>query len=55
MEILIMRGDKLFAVTHFASAIPRNGDTMLMDGVKVKVKEVIWHVEETRTWVEVQI
>lgn len=54
MEMFIMRDTTIFIVTHSATAIPRIGDTIMSDGVKVKVKDVIWHIEN-RTWVEIQI
>ena len=54
MELYFMRGSKLMAVTHNANAVPRVGDMIAGDNVKVQVKEVIWHLEHT-TWVEIQI
>ena len=54
MEVLIMRGAHTFIVCHNATAIPRIGDTIAADGVKVKVKDVIWHMDRT-TWVEIQV
>lgn len=54
MEILVMRGTTTFFVCHNSVAVPRIGDTIESSGVRVKVKDVIWHIEH-RTWVEVQV
>ncbi len=54
MEIFFMRGTQIIVITRNTSAIPRMGDFIAVDGVKVAVKEVIWHLDH-ETWVEVQI
>lgn len=54
MEMLIMRNTTIFFVCHNVTAIPRIGDTITSGDVKVKVKDVIWHIDDT-TWVEIQV
>lgn len=54
LEIVFVRGTQVIAVSRNISAIPRIGDFVAVDNVKVAVKEVIWHLDHS-TWVEVQI
>lgn len=54
LEIFFMRGTQVIGISRNISATPRMGDFIVVDGVKVAVKEVIWHLDHT-TWVEVQI
>jgi hypothetical protein len=54
MEMFIMRDTTVFFACHNIAAIPRIGDTITSGNVKVKVKDVIWHIDHT-TWVEVQV
>lgn len=54
LEIFFMRGTQVLVVSRNISAIPRIGDFVAVDNVKVAVKEVIWHLDHS-TWVEVQI
>ena len=54
MEILIMRGTTTIIICHNMLAVPRIGDTIETSGVKLKVKDVTWHINAT-TWVEVQV
>lgn len=54
MDMLIMRGTQTFYVCHNSTAIPRIGDTIQADGIRVKVKDVIWHIDN-KTWVEIQV
>lgn len=54
MEMFIMRDVTIFFACHNVTAVPRIGDTIHADGVKVKVRDVIWHIEN-KTWVEVQV
>ena len=54
VEMLVMRDTTIFFVCHNTAAIPRIGDTIMSGDVKIKVKDVIWHIDH-RTWVEVQV
>lgn len=54
MEILIMRDTTTFFVCHNMTSVPRIGDTIQSGDIRVKVRNVIWHIEN-RTWVEVQV
>lgn len=54
LEIFYMRGTRIIGITHNTNAVPRVGDFVTTDDVKVAVKEVIWHLDHS-TWVEVQI
>lgn len=54
MEVIIMRNTTQLAVGKNYMAVPRIGETLEMRGTKVKVKDVIWHIENT-TWVEIQV
>lgn len=54
LEIFYMRGTQTISISRNANAVPRMGDFIAVDGVKVAVKEVIWHLDHA-TWVEVQI
>lgn len=54
IDILYMNGSQIWARTQNATVVPRTGDLVVMNNIKVKVKEVIWHIENP-AWVEVQI
>lgn len=54
MEVHIMSGSTTLVVGRNYYAVPRIGDTLMMDGHEVKVNNVIWHIDN-RTWVEVQV
>ena len=54
LEVFFMKGTQTLVVSRNISAVPRMGDFIAVAGVKVAVKEVIWHLDHT-TWVEVQI
>lgn len=54
MEMLIMRGATTIILCHNTLAVPRIGETIEASGVKLKIKDVIWHINTT-TWVEVQV
>lgn len=55
MEMLIMRDTQILIVSRNVITIPRIGETLEMDNVRFKVKDVIWHLETNRTWFEVQV
>lgn len=46
---------KIVCLTNRATAIPREGDIIEMNGEYLGVKKVIWHVNERTTEVEIQI
>lgn len=54
MEMFIMRGTTTIIICHNTLAVPRIGETIESNGVRVKVKDVIWHIDN-RTWVEIQV
>lgn len=54
LEVLIMRGTQTIIISRNVSAVPRVGDSLVIEGIKVAVKEVIWHLDHS-TWVEIQI
>ena len=54
VDIFFMRGTQIIVITRNTSVIPRMGDFIEVDRIKVAVKEVIWHLDH-ETWVEVQI
>lgn len=54
MEMLIMRDTKVYSVYRNVITVPRIGDTIQDGDVRVKVKDVIWHIEN-QIWVEIQI
>ena len=54
MEMLFMRKDKVITISRNVFAVPHIGDSVVIDGIKVKVLDVIWHLDHS-TWVEVQI
>jgi len=54
MEMLIMRKDKVIIISRNVVAVPRIGDSIVSEGVKVKVLDVIWHLDHA-TWVEIQV
>lgn len=54
VEILYVQNGKLIVRSSGYSVVPRIGDKVKIDGCIVKVKDVVWHVDDI-TWVEVQI
>jgi hypothetical protein len=54
IEMFFMRGTAVITISRNVTAVPRLGDFVVISGVKVAVKEVIWHLDHA-TWVEVQI
>ena len=54
LEVLFMRGTQTIVISRNVNAVPRVGDFIAVEGVKVVVKEVVWHLDHA-TWVEVQI
>ena len=54
MEMLIMRDTKVYSICRNVTSVPRIGDTIQDGDVRVKVKDVIWHIEN-QIWVEIQI
>jgi hypothetical protein len=54
MEMLFMRKDKVIIISRNVFAVPHIGDSVVIDGIKVKVLDVIWHLDHS-TWVEIQI
>ena len=54
INLFYMNGNEIWANTSNASAVPRVGDFVVMNGLKAVVKEVVWHLEN-QTWVEIQV
>ena len=54
VEMLVMRDATVLFVCHNTAAIPRIGDIIQSGNVRIKVKDVVWHIEN-RTWVEIQV
>lgn len=54
VSIFYMNGSHIWAETQNATIIPRVGEYALMNGLKVVIKEVIWHLENPM-WVEIQV
>lgn len=54
MEMLIMRKDKVIIISRNVTAVPKIGDSIAAADAKVKVLDVIWHLDNN-TWVEIQI
>lgn len=54
MEMFIMRDLKIYSVCRNVTTVPRIGDTIQDGDVKVKVRDVIWHIEN-QIWVEIQV
>ena len=55
MEILYMRGTSVIVITHFATVIPRVGDKVAIGDRKFEIAEIVWHIDNNKTWIEVQI
>lgn len=55
MDIMYMRGTSAIAVTRLATVIPRVGDKVQIGDRKLEIAEIIWHVGDHHTWIEVQI
>ena len=53
--MLIYEGDEFLYASHNVSMIPRIGDTIKILKCKCKVKDVIWHITPSCTWVEIQV
>lgn len=53
MDIFFMRGTKLLGKTN-GVVVPRVGDFIAAGDIKVVVKEVVWHLDNT-IWVEIQV
>ena len=54
MEMLIMRDTKVYSICRNVTSVPRIGDTIQDGDVKVKVKDVIWHMDN-QIWAEIQV
>ena len=54
MDIIYMQKEKIIIISRNQIAVPRIGDHIVMDNIKVKVLDVIWHLGNI-TWVEIQI
>lgn len=56
MIMQIYKGNKFIAVMTNATVIPRVGETIKISSkTAFKVTDVIWHISEERSWIEVQI
>lgn len=54
MMIVFVRKNQVIAVSKNAIAVPRIGETVVIDDIRLKVFDVIWHFDK-ETWVEIHV
>ena len=55
LDIFYKIGDRTLARGHNAIIVPRSGDFVVMDGLKFAIKEVLWHLDDNYSWIEIQV
>lgn len=55
MDILIKQGTSRIAGISNADAIPREGEKISVLSFVYVVDEIIWHIDDPKAWVEVQV
>ncbi len=55
LDIFYKYGAHTMAQTINAVVVPRTGDFVVMNNLKHVIKEVIWHLNNGPSWIEIQV